>query len=118
TANVTFVVAEADDTTVVPNAALRFRPPASDEKKGQGQHKPHAAEEQQPRDPSQKSVYVLRGLPAKLTRVKGTVGVTDGTTTQITSDDLKEGDQVVTDLTSEGAPKPQAAQAPRGGRML
>jgi HlyD family secretion protein len=122
TANVTFVVAQADDATLVPNAALRFRPQQTGDKTPRQRPTDATAA---PRDPNQKSIWVLRGLPPTLTRVKVTLGVTDGNNTQITGGELQPGDQIVTDV-REGSPAPQKSNgsnnspgltgnAPRGG---
>jgi HlyD family secretion protein len=96
TANCTFVWAERDDTLRVPNAALRFHPPADllarlepGAKNGQHGSGPGAT------DPERRTVWVLRdGKPLPVV-IRG--GVSDGSLTEVAEGDLSEGDQVITE---------------------
>ncbi|HEY3446058.1 MAG TPA: efflux RND transporter periplasmic adaptor subunit [Myxococcales bacterium] len=130
TANVSVVYAQVDDALRVPNAALRFRPGAdllgdgpdagvSGERRGrEGRGEGRGGEGKGSRP---KQVWVLRG--DKLVSVKLETGVTDGSFTEITSGEIKEGDQVVTESTEPakgsggGTSNPLGPQQPTGGGM-
>jgi HlyD family secretion protein len=85
TANVTFVVADARDVLTVPSKALRYRPATA--------KKPERSERGK-RDRKSAAVWVLRdNVPV---RVAVQTGLTDGTTTAVTSDELAPGDLVIT----------------------
>ena len=133
TANVTVVYAERQKALSVPNAALRFRPPASlsggtgtaaGTASGEGAHR-HARAQASgeggddggtgggghgsgPRgggDASEgRTIWVLRGGSPQAVTVHD--GLTDGTNTEIVDGDLNEGDAVVVDATSPDAPAP------------
>lgn len=136
TANVTFVTAHRDDVVTVPNAALRFRPPAPPEGtarggwRGQGgagaqagagapggpgaQGGPGAWEKPAP---GTKMVFVLREGRPHPVRVKP--GVSDGTYTEVEGD-LREGDQVITAMAASaqgGQPSQGASSGQRTGGM-
>src|SRR5215470_3704882 len=116
TANVTVVYADREDVLRVPNAAIRFRPPpemlaalgkgsgggegglvgggaraaprpgGASGRSGAGQGSPAA--------PGSRSIWVLRdGRPVP---VQITVGVSDGTLTEVLSGPLQPGDKVLT----------------------
>jgi HlyD family secretion protein len=111
TANATFVWAEKDEVLTVPNSALRFQPPpeaiasasasGSAGPSGSGSApRPHkqwdpSRKKEGGGDMSRKTVWVLRDNMAHPVRV--VVGVTDGTTTEVVSGDLHEGDEVITE---------------------
>jgi HlyD family secretion protein len=112
TANVTVVYAERQGVLVVPNTALRFRPPgitafpgASGERRQRGMG-PHAADAQET-----KTVWVLRGgAPAP---VSLHVGLTDGTVTEVVDSELAENDPVVVDTVGgDSSPAPSPASNP------
>jgi HlyD family secretion protein len=132
TANVTFVYAEKKDVLRVPNAAMRFKPPA--ELLAPTAPSGGAAARQRPAAaasgasgapggasghghggkggaPDQKQVWVLRG--EKPTPIDVKVGVSDGTLSEIVEGDVKEGDEVVTDVASGGKSGGPAAGGPR-----
>jgi HlyD family secretion protein len=139
TANVTIVYDERRGALAVPNAALRFRPPAALAGNaseggtgggGEGHHRLHlrgsasaAAEGDAPEDKAPKAakeevktVWVLRGAgPPQLVAVHA--GLTDGTVTEIVDGDLKEGDPVVVD-TVNGDGSAQASPAATSLRRL
>jgi HlyD family secretion protein len=122
TANVSVIVASKDDVLRVPNAALRFKPSEKDGvviptagtlAKGAGSQSPEKAS-QNPTNPATKDgrprqrqdrkqvaspdqkKYALWILEAnKPKRVPVSVGLSDGTLTEITSGDLKEGQEVI-----------------------
>jgi HlyD family secretion protein len=108
TATADIIVQQESNVIQVPNAALRYTPPASATNTGRqrtggllGLLMPSPPEGRNGRTtvtetnaPGDRTVYVLRnGAPAV---VKVKTGVTDGTHTQIISGDLKEGDAVIT----------------------
>jgi HlyD family secretion protein len=134
TANVSFVFAERDGVLRVPNAALRFRPPAellaADRRGGEGGGEAAARdgaaarrEGRAPgagggaREPDRRTVWVLRdGAPAAV-RIR--TGVSDGTTTEVVEGELREDDLAVTEATggagagSGGQPNPRGMRPPR-----
>jgi HlyD family secretion protein len=100
TANVRFEVLMHKGVKLVPNAAVRWQPadeeavlPASrEQEKSQGPEKAHAV--QMSADGWREgSVWVQEGKYVKPIRVKA--GKTDGTMTEIKTDILKEGDEVI-----------------------
>lgn len=138
TANVTFTWAERDDVLRVPNAALRFKPPAEAWKKlqkpaeggaagatappadgaapsGQGGRRrvpgsSTGGAERGPRSPpDEKVVWVLQNEQLEPRRIK--VGLTDGTLTEVLSG-LSESDLVVTEANDPSAPKRSGAGGP------
>lgn len=121
TANVTFVWAEKENVLKVPNAALRFRPPAEViAAMGSGSGAPSGSGSARRRwkegggAPSawggggggdldaRKTLWVLRdNKPAPL-RVE--VGITDGTYTEVVTANLNDNDEVITEYVApEGA---------------
>lgn len=142
TAYVNIVVAQKEDVLLVPNAALRFKPPEDAplvkqaEKADKSSDKPGdkpaekgsekagdkamAGEKGQGgdkgrrrRDANAGNVYVLEG--GKLKAVSVQLGITDNRSTEVTGGELKPGDQVVV-----GEVAPAAAGAPKsvGLRMF
>ncbi len=128
TANCTFVWAERDDALRVPNAAMRFRPPAdllaqlspaaAGGRRAQAGSAEAAAGNGAPRrgpaaaggDPDRKTVWVLRnGKPVPVVFV---AGVSDGSLTEVAQGDISEGDLVITDMTG-GTSGGQQAGFPR-----
>ena len=101
TATAQIVVEKVDDALAVPNAALRYSPPKTEESSSFDLTRVFM-----PRPPRQRgaakteagantrSVWVLKnGAPSE---VAVTTGVTDGTNTEILSGDLAAGDAVIT----------------------
>ena len=99
TATATITVSEEADALLVPNAALRYAPPVTEEASaGSGRGLLGLI---MPRRPpsrgapaSGRSVWVLQG--GQPVEVAVTTGDTDGSRTVVTSDALKEGDAVIT----------------------
>ncbi len=87
TATILFEVAKVEDVLRVPNAALRFDPNAQTEQTDWW--RPGRGRAVQPR------VFVLDG-PNQLREVPVELGLSDGSSTEVRSPDLKPGDQVVT----------------------
>jgi HlyD family secretion protein len=138
TANVAFVFADRADVLRVPNAALRFRPPAEllersreggaaqggdgaagpgDAERGGGNRRGGAAAPgASPREPDRRTVWVLRGPESSPSPVRIRTGVTDGSVTEIVEGELREGDAVVTDA-GGAAPKQRSGGPPGPGGM-
>ena len=103
TAYVNIAVAHRKEVLTVPNAALRFRPPADAAAAGaSGKETPRAADGGgtpprqgggRKRDSGSGTVHVL--ADGKLKAVLVGVGITDNRVTEITSGDLKAGDHVI-----------------------
>jgi HlyD family secretion protein len=122
TANVNFVFAERNDVLVLPNSALRYRPPptalgtagraaaAGPVRDGRGPAKRAAGEA---RDPSARTVWVLDGIAPRAVEVR--TGVTDGSVTELVSGELKEGDRLIIGSTAPVASPVPAGPGPGGG---
>jgi len=126
TATVTIVTAKKDDVLAVPNAALRFKPPASalpsasaspagsarargPRPDGSGRAKGGGAPGAD--EPERKTAYRLAG--ASPVPVRLTTGITDGSYTEVLGDALKDGDALIV----EGPPAEGGAAAPAGGLL-
>lgn len=124
TANVTVPVEERMGVLKVPNAALRFKPPTdtlapktspTTMPSSQHSHTSHSSTRQ--RDRSQ-SLWTL-SAEGKLVPHKVEIGITDGRDTEIISDELKEGDRIVSgliDANSTRSPSSAGSSSPLGGR--
>jgi HlyD family secretion protein len=132
TANVTIDVASVENVLRVPNAALRFKPPAENEKeksaggsggdavqraaRSGGARGPAGAAAQLPRGrrggaaSKMQTVYTM-GADKKLTPVEIRSGISDGRFTQVVSGNLKDGDTVVVGVATAKVEGP----APMGG---
>jgi HlyD family secretion protein len=110
TASVTIVVARADETLRVPNAALRFRPAAN--VSGAPAQQTSALTADGPPAGRGAGVWVLR--EGALARVQVRPGISDGITTAVASSELEEGVQVVTSeaTPAAGTRAPQASGSP------
>jgi HlyD family secretion protein len=124
TANVTFVYAEKKDVLRLPNAAMRFKPPPEMLPPGtlpSGERGarpsgiantpsvPGARHTRSSAQSDQRQVWVLRNGPlAPPVPVSVKVGVSDGSLSEIVDGDVKEGDEVITDVAdaSGNASKP------------
>ena len=96
TANVVFVVAQKNNVVRLRNGALRFAPdPQLLAKIGAGD--PPQAAPSSPQEPSHKAVWVLRD--GKPMRVPVSIGVSDGTWTELRQGDVRPGDALITDMT-------------------
>ncbi len=126
TAYVSIVFAKHDNVMLVPNAALRYKPKTENGADGAG--KPangNGANQGAGKDSRRKSaevanagglghgkVYVLQDGKPQLREVK--VGITDGKLTEIISDALKPGDQVITgNAQADGQGPGSTMRAPR-----
>lgn len=111
TANVTATVAERNDVLKAPNAALRFRPVAA----------PQAENDQRPSGARRQQVLWKLEKDGKLRPVPVTVGLSDGTHSEIASNDLQPGDHVAIGQSdaksaSAAARNPMMPFGGRGGR--
>lgn len=101
TATADIIVALVKDTLVVPNAALRYTPPqdaVATDRSGNGllgMIMPGRPADTGTSASAQKDLWVLRGGVA--VNVPVDAGESNGTVTAITSGELAEGDQVITD---------------------
>jgi HlyD family secretion protein len=145
TANVTVVYAERKGALAVPNAALRFRPPASlgiasaaprephrrtrsdagapgeaqengAENKRDRNDKADRAENKPEAKTEAKTIWVLRdGAPQP---VAIQAGLSDGAFTEVVDGELQEGDPVVVDSQNPDAPSPPAGTATSMRRLF
>ena len=99
TANVTFIVGQAESALRVANAAFRARPPAA----------PSAR-------PAAGSKTLWRVEGGQLIAVAVRPGLSDGTRTEIAEGDIKEGDVVLTDAGGDTAARAPDANAGRRAR--
>lgn len=108
TATADVTVRKLEDVLLVPNAAVRFTPPATtDDKKKSGglvgqllPHRPHRDRQQaEPPRKGEQRVWILRdGLPVP---VPVRVGATDGRVTEVLSGNLEPGQRVLVDTVSK-----------------
>jgi HlyD family secretion protein len=128
TANCTFIWAERDDALRIPNAVMRFRPPAEllallnpgagTGQRGQGANAEAAQGGGVARkgpmtggtDPSRRTVWVLRSGKPQPVVIR--TGVSDGSLTEVVEGDLSQGDLVITDM-SGGSSGAQQGSFPR-----
>lgn len=120
TANVTFVYAESGEGLRVPNAALRFTPPASILNALGKKPAPNFSPSTQPTEQVHwRKLWILRGQTPTMVRVR--VGISDGSFTQIVEGELAEGDLVITEANgakSEIKTPPGVPQPPRGRGVM
>jgi HlyD family secretion protein len=92
TAEVSILVAHRDDTLRIPRAALRFIPP------------PNALVERNSQEPNGSPVVWIPAESKKIKPVKINPGISDDNFTEIVGGDLREGEEVIIEATSdEGA---------------
>lgn len=148
TANLTITIDERNNVLKAPNSALRFTPQdansrrnnggAGGQNQGQGRRRQQQSENTEgateggarenrfalpsaPVLPGQRRVVWVLGADGKPERRRITVGLSDGSATEIVDGDLKEGDMVITGQTITGANRPANTtppgfgNAPRGG---
>jgi HlyD family secretion protein len=148
TANLTITIDERNNVLKVPNSALRFTPQDATTTRqrtgagaGQGQGQGRRQQQQQgdnaaggnsgenrfapasaPVLPGQVRVVWVLGQNGKPERRRITVGLSDGSATEVVDGDLKEGDMVITgqqvsstSKNSNSSTPPGFGNAPRGG---
>ncbi|MGI5864269.1 MAG: efflux RND transporter periplasmic adaptor subunit [Myxococcales bacterium] len=132
TADVSFLVDEQDDVLMVPNAALRFRPPeeylakarAQLEQGGEGAASDGKAnaERRAERAASGRGKRPLwrLGPDGKPQAVRVEIGISDGRNTAVSGPGLKEGDLVITGTAGAepATPAPSSGQRRPPGRFL
>lgn len=107
TATADIVVLRLADALLIPNAALRFTPPAAPEDAGEGgggllglllprRPSDQPAAPRAPGPGGERTIWVLKAGAA--VPIDVTVGATDGLMTQVRTGDLAPGDRVITDL--------------------
>jgi HlyD family secretion protein len=137
TANLTITIDERNNVLKVPNSALRFTPQdatrqrsdsgnaAGSQGQGQGRRRQQGenatgagqggenrfAPASAPVLPGQVRIVWVLGQDGKPERRRITVGLSDGSATEVVDGDLKEGDMVITGQTLSGANRPAAAQS-------
>lgn len=146
TANLTITIDERNNVLKVPNSALRFTPQDANRQRtgagagqGQGQGQGRRQQQQQQGDnaaggnggqfapasapvlPGQVRVVWMMGQNGKPERRRITVGLSDGSATEVVDGELKEGDMVITGQQISGASRtgnstpPGFGNAPRTG---
>lgn len=123
TATVTFVYAERKDVLKLPNAALRYRPPASASASAAASgswRMQRSAEAESPASRAssdRRAVWVLRGPTPQRAMIE--VGLSDGTTTEAMGGELHEGDLLVIGTSVPGVAKPAGGgMAPAAMRRM
>lgn len=109
TATADITVEAVRNTLMVPNAALRYAPPAANERRNRGLFGMFAPPRMGPRPGNQGGGETLTGAKRRVWVLKSgkpspiviQVGSSDGQFTQVTSGDLKENDAIVTDSTEQ-----------------
>ena len=126
TANVSIISAHRDNALKVPNSALRFRMPddassPAAKRDSSASGRPGGGGPAGGKPPgrggerrAERSVYVLPSGDSKPTKVTIKTGISDGVATEIV-EGLKEGDRVVTGITSGSGPASSASSNPFGG---
>lgn len=113
TANVNILIDKREGVLKVPNAALRFRP--ADERAPAAGKKGAGGKKAAQRAPAGQVVWVLDAGSKKPRAISVETGLSDGTYTEVSGGDLKQGDRVVTAAFSKKSETPAAA-APGAGR--
>ena len=140
TANLTITIDERNNVLKVPNSALRFTPQdanrqrnAAGQGQGQGQGQGRRRQQQQgdsaqsgdggenrfapasaPVLPGQRRVVWVLGQDGKPERRRITVGLSDGSATEVVEGDLNEGDMVITGQTLTSNTSTSNTQTPPG----
>ncbi len=122
TATVNIQVASREDVLLVPNAALRFRPPqppAASSRNRSGSRPPGGNGERK-REPRKSSLWTVDPRdPNKFVEHKVVTGITDGSDTELVETDLKEGDLVVVSTGSATtSPSNGNSRSTRGPRLF
>jgi HlyD family secretion protein len=123
TAYVSIAVADRHDILAVPNAALRFKP--ANEVKNNNQtlkNNPSqtggakGAAKKSPNDGFSGKVYVLK--KGKIVPVAVKLGITDNRNTEIISDEIKAGDQLILGDAQAASAAPASGSPPPRMRMF
>jgi HlyD family secretion protein len=106
TASADIATASVKDALLVPNAALRYTPAATASSRGfvaslmPGPPRRAATPAEATTTDGSRTIWVLRG--GAPVAVSVTPGLTDGSSTEVVSGDLREGDAVITDTATGG----------------
>ena len=111
TATADIMVQEIEDALLVPNAALRFKPPVSSgQKSGSGggllggllPRPPHSAKNHEEKDTDNKQQKVWRLNDDQAVAISITTGASDGINTEVLSGDIEPGMVLIVDTISKG----------------
>jgi HlyD family secretion protein len=119
TANVSVMIAHREGVLKIPNSALRFRPESAKKEGGKGGPPQKAGERVKPVEGDQGRpgrVWVLssEGKPAP---VPITLGITDGTSSEVIGGNLQEGGEVIIEQASNKKAQSQTGAPPFMPRM-
>lgn len=107
TAYVNIAVARRDDVLMVPNAALRFKPPeAEGSATKNGSAAAEARAKGKKRDSASGTVYVIEGDTLKPVAIQ--LGITDNRNTEVVGGELKVGDKVIVGENTAPGGKPSS----------
>jgi HlyD family secretion protein len=119
TANVSVMIAHRDRVLKIPNAALRFRPESAKKEGGKGGLPQKAGERVKPAEGDQGRpgrVWVL-SPEGKPTPVSITLGITDGTSSEVIGGNLQEGAEIIIEGNSNKKGQSQSGGVPFMPRM-
>jgi HlyD family secretion protein len=114
TANVSVMIAHREGALKIPNAALRFRPASAKKESGKSGPPQKAGERVKPAEGDQGRpgrVWTLSpdGKPASISI---TLGITDGTSSEVIGGNLQEGGEVIVEETSNKKAQSQTGTVP------
>ena len=108
TATADIMVNQIDDALLIPNAALRFSPPALDTQKSGGgllrsllPRPPHPAKNREEPSNGKKQQRVWALLDGQAVAISVTTGATDGVNTEALSGDIEPGTRLIVDTISK-----------------
>ncbi len=119
TANVSVMIAHREGVLKIPNAALRFRPESAKKESGKGGPPQKTSERVKPAEGDQGRpgrVWVL-SPEGKPTPVSITLGITDGTSSEVMGGNLQEGAEVIIEGNSNKKGQSQGGSVPFMPRM-
>jgi len=119
TANVSILVAHREGVLKIPNAALRFRPESAKKESGKSGPPQKASDRVTPGEDDQGRpgrVWVL-SPEGKPTSVSITLGITDGTSSEVIAGNLREGSEVIIEGSSNKKGQSQSGSVPFMPRM-
>ncbi len=128
TAYVNIAVAKAEQSLLIPNAALRYKPKVDEKdnvsndknaeagKNGERKRTGGGRNKNKSEDLSAGKIYILRDGKPTLVRVQ--VGITDGRSTAITARDLAAGDKVIVGELQASGQAQTGGNTPRAPRMF
>jgi len=119
TANVSVMIAHREGVLKIPNAALRFRPESAKKESGKDGPPQKASERVKPAEGDQGRpgrVWVL-SPEGKPTPVSITLGITDGTSSEVMGGNLQEGAEVIIEGNSNKKGQSQSGSVPFMPRM-